>query len=114
MRKKLDNMSEKCIFIGYSEQSKAYRLYNPVTKKFLVSRMSNSLRINHGVSKKMRHWIVKIHCSKLMIKQKVQNNKHIHQDCQDYRYKDNKNTLEMVLLPAVNHPLQQKINEQEA
>jgi hypothetical protein len=38
LRKKLDNRSEKCIFIGYSEQSKAYRLYNPVTKKFLVSR----------------------------------------------------------------------------
>jgi hypothetical protein len=38
MRKKLDNRSEKCIFIGYNEQSKAYRLYNPVTKKFLVRR----------------------------------------------------------------------------
>jgi hypothetical protein len=38
LRKKLDDRSEKYIFIGYSEHSKAYRLYNLVTKKFLVSR----------------------------------------------------------------------------
>jgi hypothetical protein len=38
LRKKLDDRSEKYIFIGYSEQSKEYRLYNLVTKKFLVSR----------------------------------------------------------------------------
>ena len=31
-RKKLDNYSEKYIFIGYSEESKAYKLYNPLTK----------------------------------------------------------------------------------
>jgi hypothetical protein len=35
MRKKLENMSEKCIFIGYNEQSKSYKLYNLVTNKFL-------------------------------------------------------------------------------
>jgi hypothetical protein len=38
MRRKLDDRSEKCIFVGYSEQSKAYRLYNLVTKKLIVSR----------------------------------------------------------------------------
>jgi hypothetical protein len=38
MRRKLDDRSEKCIFVGYSEQSKAYRLYNPITKKLIVSR----------------------------------------------------------------------------
>jgi hypothetical protein len=38
LRKTLDNISEKCIFIGYSEQSKSYRLYNLSTKKFLVRR----------------------------------------------------------------------------
>ena len=38
LRKKLDSKGEKCIFIGYSEESKAYRLYNPSTKKFFVSR----------------------------------------------------------------------------
>jgi len=38
LRKNLDNNGEKCIFIGYSEESKAYRLYIPSTKKFFVSR----------------------------------------------------------------------------
>eukprot|EP00253_Pinus_taeda_P026028 PITA_26028 len=38
LRKKLDSKGEKCIFIGYNEESKAYRLYNPSTKKFFVSR----------------------------------------------------------------------------
>ena len=38
LRKKLDNKGEKCIFIGYSEESKAYKLYNPSTKKFIMSR----------------------------------------------------------------------------
>ena len=38
LRKKLDNKGEKCIFIGYSEESKVYRLYIPSTKKFFVSR----------------------------------------------------------------------------
>lgn len=37
-RKQLDNKSEKCIFIGYSSQSKGYRLYNPSNKKFLTRR----------------------------------------------------------------------------
>ena len=37
-RKKLDAKSEKCIFIGYCIQSKGYRLYNPETKKTIVSR----------------------------------------------------------------------------
>lgn len=38
MRRKLDDQSEKSIFIGYSEESKAYRLYNPITKKYIISR----------------------------------------------------------------------------
>ncbi|KAF8399625.1 hypothetical protein HHK36_015494 [Tetracentron sinense] len=37
-RKKLDDHGEKCIFIGYSEESKAYKLYNPLTNKVVVSR----------------------------------------------------------------------------
>jgi hypothetical protein len=37
-RSKLDDKSEKCIFIGYDEQSKEYKLFNPITKKFIVSR----------------------------------------------------------------------------
>ena len=38
LRKKLDDRSKKCIFTGYSETSKAYRLYNPITKKLILSR----------------------------------------------------------------------------
>ncbi|GKA51089.1 retrovirus-related pol polyprotein from transposon TNT 1-94 [Tanacetum coccineum] len=34
---KLDKKSERCIFIGYSLQSKAYRLYNPVSGKLIIS-----------------------------------------------------------------------------
>ncbi|XP_059436317.1 uncharacterized protein LOC132169274 [Corylus avellana] len=37
-RRKLDARGEKCIFIGYSEESKAYKLYNPLTNKVVVSR----------------------------------------------------------------------------
>jgi hypothetical protein len=38
LRKKLDDRGEKCIFVGYSEQSKAYKLYNRITKKLIISR----------------------------------------------------------------------------
>jgi len=38
LRRKLDSKGEKCIFIGYNKESKAYRLYIPSTKKFFVSR----------------------------------------------------------------------------
>ncbi|PNX61600.1 retrovirus-related Pol polyprotein from transposon TNT 1-94, partial [Trifolium pratense] len=37
-RKKLDNKSIKCVFFGMSEESKAYRLYNPTTKKIIINR----------------------------------------------------------------------------
>ena len=37
-RCKLDDKSEKFIFTGYSEQSKAYKLYNPVTRNTIISR----------------------------------------------------------------------------
>nr|KYP35468.1 Retrovirus-related Pol polyprotein from transposon TNT 1-94 [Cajanus cajan] len=37
-RKKLDDKSSKCVFLGVSEESKAYRLYNPSTKKIVISR----------------------------------------------------------------------------
>ena len=38
MRNKLDDISEKCIFIGYSEEYKEYKLYKPITKKYIISR----------------------------------------------------------------------------
>lgn len=37
-RKKLDDKGQKCIFLGSSDKSKAYRLFNPITKKIFVSR----------------------------------------------------------------------------
>lgn len=38
LRKKLDSKGEKCVFIGYCDESKAYKLYNPSTKKLIVGR----------------------------------------------------------------------------
>ena len=37
-RNKLQPKSNKCIFLGYSDERKAYRLYNPTTKKIVASR----------------------------------------------------------------------------
>lgn len=37
-RKKLDKKSTKCIFIGYSDEVKGYRLYDKSTKKVIISR----------------------------------------------------------------------------
>ncbi|CAL0309357.1 unnamed protein product [Lupinus luteus] len=37
-RKKLDDKGEKCVFLGVSEASKAYKLYNPLTKRIVTSR----------------------------------------------------------------------------
>lgn len=35
--KKLDAKSEVCVFIGYCEKTKAYRLYNPKIRKVIMS-----------------------------------------------------------------------------
>ncbi|KAI3509130.1 hypothetical protein L1887_24156 [Cichorium endivia] len=37
-RNKLDDKSEKTILVGYSGNSKGYKLYNPATKKIIISR----------------------------------------------------------------------------
>jgi hypothetical protein len=37
-RRKLDSKSIKCVYLGISDESKAYRLYDPVEKKIIVSR----------------------------------------------------------------------------
>ena len=38
LRKKLDPKSDKCVFMGYPEDTKGYKLYNLNTKRFLRSR----------------------------------------------------------------------------
>ena len=38
LRKKLDNKGQKCIFVGYSEDTKAYKLYDHVTRKVIIIR----------------------------------------------------------------------------
>ena len=37
-RSKLDEKSKKCVFLGVSDESKAYRLYDPVSKKIIISK----------------------------------------------------------------------------
>ena len=41
MRRKLYDIIHKCIFVGYSEEYKAYRNYNPITKKYVINRDGN-------------------------------------------------------------------------
>lgn len=38
IRRKCDDKGEKCISIGYSEESKAYKLFNLIIKRVIVSR----------------------------------------------------------------------------
>ena len=37
LRRKLDKKGRKCIFVSYSEDTKAYKLYDPVTRKVIIS-----------------------------------------------------------------------------
>lgn len=37
-RGKLDDKSIVCVLLGFSEESKGYRLYNPQTKKMVISK----------------------------------------------------------------------------
>ena len=37
-RIKLDDKSIQCVLLGVSDESKAYRLFDPVSKKIIVSR----------------------------------------------------------------------------
>lgn len=36
-RKILNAKSDKCIFVGYNEETKGYKSYNPIPKNFLIS-----------------------------------------------------------------------------
>ena len=48
-RTKLNDKGEKCIFLGVSETSKAYRLFNPLTKKIVISRDVILMKKVHGI-----------------------------------------------------------------
>ena len=37
LRNKLDNKGQKSIFVGYSEDTKAYKLYDPIARKFIIN-----------------------------------------------------------------------------
>ena len=55
-KNKLGARSHKCIFLGYSNTSKAYRLYDEVNKKFVVSRdviFLESSKIDNVVERKL-------------------------------------------------------------
>jgi len=34
----MDNKGHICIFVGYSEETKGYKLYDPVVRKVIISR----------------------------------------------------------------------------
>jgi hypothetical protein len=36
LRRKLDNKGHKCIFVGYFEETKRYKLYDPVARKVII------------------------------------------------------------------------------
>ena len=37
LREKLENNGHKCIFVGYFEDTKSYKLYDHVTRKVIIS-----------------------------------------------------------------------------
>ena len=37
LRKKIDNKGQKCIFVGYSKDTKEYKLYDHVARKVIIS-----------------------------------------------------------------------------
>jgi hypothetical protein len=71
LRKKLDDRSEKCIFTRYSETSKAYRIYNPITKKPILSRDVKFMESQLWNDSKISKWTVKIHCCQVLKMQKI-------------------------------------------
>ena len=37
LKRKLDNKGLKCIFVGYSENKKSYKLYDPIERKLVIN-----------------------------------------------------------------------------
>jgi hypothetical protein len=100
LRKKLDDRSEKCIFVCYSETSKAYRLYNLISKKLILSKDVKFLE-NQFWSESENHPMNSQNpLLPLPEHTKIQDNKHISLSFQDCRYKDNLKVLRTTLLQA--------------
>jgi hypothetical protein len=38
LRRKLDNRGQECIFVGYCEETKGYKMYDPIARKFIINR----------------------------------------------------------------------------
>ncbi|KAL0418689.1 UNVERIFIED_CONTAM: Retrovirus-related Pol polyprotein from transposon TNT 1-94 [Sesamum radiatum] len=53
-RHKLEEKTEKGIFLGYSTQSKGYRIYNLKTKKLIISRVLSSTKTPCGTGMKKK------------------------------------------------------------
>ena len=51
-RSKFDSKTRKCILLGYGEQTKGYRLYDPIQQKVLYSR---DVKFNENVEEKSEH-----------------------------------------------------------
>jgi hypothetical protein len=69
LRKKLDDKSIVCIYLGMSEESKAYKLYDPAKRKIVISK---DVRFDEGkqwnwdskeIEKTSRHTIDFDNCS---------------------------------------------------
>ena len=48
-RSKLDDKSIKCIFVGYNNETKGHRLYDPITKKLIISHDVILMKIELGI-----------------------------------------------------------------
>lgn len=80
-RRKLDDKGEKCIFLGVSEKSKACKLYNPITKKTVISR--DVIFYEEGFRDGMKSYQIKKYKKVLMVQMKKKSsnpyNNKIHQ-----------------------------------
>ena len=50
-RKKLEEQSTTCIFVGYPNNSKGYKFYNPESNKMFISRDAKFLENSFGSNK---------------------------------------------------------------
>ena len=55
-RSKLDNKDEKCIFIGYKDGMKGYKLWNPITKNIVYSRDAVFREVKDVLDRKRIQW----------------------------------------------------------